>query len=792
MRAILMLPVQFALAYSHPPEWTVLNDTDFVGNNIAGSTKTGSLVECAQLCLSIAGCAAASWNGPQSKFKDNNCNLHCRGDNPSEDSGEVGILVNRTNLCVGPAPSPPGQIPHDLREAYERADLLYASNEAEVRYRPEIGNGFVATVVGSDTLFAAGVFNGKAQAKDPSHRAAIPAPLALQVDGQVTGAALDLRGGFYLRRYSLNARASAQIRFYAHRVRRSLLVAELSVMSTDRWLVPVKLSGGPTTPSSKDFTWKSTQRTIGGRDVVLWSGETIETESTTGNRTRVAVVIPNDLTGTITLDNGTSIAYVCAVRTSLESEDPEGDALADWRAADTAGPAVLSTTHREAWAELWESGLEVTGRADVSRAVNSSLYYMLSSVREDAVHSLSPGGLASNGYNGHTFWDCETWMYPSLVLWHPRIAASLLQYRVERVAEAEEKALSYKRGYTGAMFPWESAATGVEVCPTWASTGQLEQHITGDIAFATQQYWYASRNTSWLDSVFPSLLSKTADFWVSRVEMEGSTAHIRHVIPPDEYATADDSVYTNFVAQRNLVFAAEAASALGKQVDQRWLNVSAQIPILFDAKQGIHPEFSGYSGQKIKQADVVLLGFPLMMNMSEATRRADLDYYADRTDGNGPAMTWGMHAVGYLELGDAMKAASNFNRSFANAQPPFYVWTETPTGGAVNFLTGVGGFLQTTLFGLGGLRIHDDHLALNPSLIEGMTSVVVRGVHYRGTVFALSFTEDSMTLRVDKGHALAVADAAGKITCIAVGSSKTFSRGKARVRAGTCEELVVV
>jgi hypothetical protein len=40
------------------------------------------------------------------------------------------------------------------------------------------------------------------------------------------------------------------------------------------------------------------------------------------------------------------------------------------------------------------------------------------------------------------------------------------------------------------MFPWESGSTGSEVCPSWASTGQLEQHITGDVAFAAQQYWY--------------------------------------------------------------------------------------------------------------------------------------------------------------------------------------------------------------------------------------------------------------------------------------------------------------
>merc|ERR1711972_550554 len=116
-------------------------------------------------------------------------------------------------------------------------------------------------------------------------------------------------------------------------------------------------------------------------------------------------------------------------------------------------------------------------------------------------------------------------------------------------------------------------------------------------------------------------------------------------------------------------------------------------------------------------------------HMPSTARRADLEYYAERTDANGPAMTWGMHAVGFLEVGDFAQAASFFNRSFANAQEPFCVWTETPSGGAVNFLTGIGGFLQTALFGLTGLRIWPDHLALNPVLMEGTTSLVVRGVH---------------------------------------------------------------
>lgn len=595
MRVAYILLTTATATVSATPSWTTLKDTDFPGNNIGGSAKTDTVEACAQLCLSTWTCASASWNGPESTYKDNNCNLHCRGDNPSKSTGEFGVLINGTNLCG--LPPPPHKVPDDWLAAYRHGDLLYTTDEAGVKYRPEVGNGFVASVVGSDKLFVAGVFNG--HALDPSHRAEVPAPLALALDGQVTGAALDIRGGNYRRQYSINAQATAQLRFYAHRSRPSLLVADLSVDSNLGSSVTVQISGGGTlNPQSKDFAWNVTQQTVSGIDVIVWSGETLKAELPTSAKTRVAVVLPRNMSGPTTLANGSSKTFVVAVRTSLESEDPNAAALKDWEAAMVAGGSKLYAEHSSAWDKMWESGLEVSGRMDVARAVNSSLYYILSSLREDAVYSLSPGGLASNGYNGHTFWDCETWMYPSLVLWHPNLAASLLQYRVNRVDEAKQKALSYNKGYVGAMFPWESAATGAETCPTWAATGQLEQHITGDIAFAVQQYWYATHNASWLDEVYPSLLAETAKFWVSRVEKSDSQAHIRHVIPPDEYATGDDSVYTNFVAQRNLIFATEAATALGKTVDPSWLKVSEEIPMLFDTKLGIHPEFQGYHGQK--------------------------------------------------------------------------------------------------------------------------------------------------------------------------------------------------
>jgi len=108
--------------------------------------------------------------------------------------------------------------------------------------------------------------------------------------------------------------------------------------------------------------------------------------------------------------------------------------------------------------------------------------------------------------------------------------------------------------------------------------------------------------------------------------------------------------------------------------------------VLFDQERGIHPEYEGYTNETIKQADVILLGFPLMYNMTKQVRQNDLEFYSAVVDQqNGPAMTWSMTAIGYLELSPSNSsflsiANSYFQRSYANAHSPFYVWTETPTG----------------------------------------------------------------------------------------------------------------
>jgi hypothetical protein len=76
----------------------------------------------------------------------------------------------------------------------------------------------------------------------------------------------------------------------------------------------------------------------------------------------------------------------------------------------------------------------------------------------------------------------------------------------------------------------------------------------------------------------------------------------------------------------------------------------------------------------VKQADVVMLGFPLLWSMPDDVRQNDLIHYETVTNPNGPAMTWGIFSTGWLDLGNFSTADQLFNKSYASyAHEPFKV-----------------------------------------------------------------------------------------------------------------------
>jgi hypothetical protein len=208
-------------------------------------------------------------------------------------------------------------------------------------------------------------------------------------------------------------------RWYAHRALPSVLVMEVAVVASAS--APPRAGGGvyvvlalanAAGPPSPDFNF-TTVPAAPGAPFTAVAGWTQGTECPPGAcgavvtaPFRVAVLttpLPASL-GIDAADAGRAVAFLTVIRTSIETPAAAvvDAAAADFAAAlDLAAAGTLRATHVAEWAAtVWASGFSVD-RLDVARAVNTSLYSIVSSLRADRPFSTSPGGLANDGYNGH-------------------------------------------------------------------------------------------------------------------------------------------------------------------------------------------------------------------------------------------------------------------------------------------------------------------------------------------------------------------------------------------------------
>jgi trehalose/maltose hydrolase-like predicted phosphorylase len=416
--------------------------------------------------------------------------------------------------------------------------------------------------------------------------------------------------------------------------------------------------------------------------------------------------------------------------TSAHNADPLNEAERLTMFAKLEGVNRLIQYHNNAWDELWKSDIKVEGDNQAQQDVHSMLYHLYSFSRAGTSYSPSPMGLSGLGYNGHVFWDADLWMYPALLVLHPEIAHSLVEYRFERLTEAKRNAFAH--GYKGAMFPWESADSGVEETPVWALSGPFEHHITADVALAAWNYYCVTQDKDWLREKGWPILSATADFWASRVERNG-TGHydIKDVVAADEWAeNVDNNAFTNAAASANLKAATAAAKLLGLKADPDWEVVAQNIPVL-KFPDGVTREFATYNGEGIKQADVNLLAYPLKTITDPAQIKKDLEYYETRIPNEGtPAMTQAVFALLYSRLGDGNKAYHFFKDAYEpNLNPPFRVIAETKGGTNPYFATGAGGIIQAMLMGFGGLDITPNGIVqIKSKLPANWKSVTITGV----------------------------------------------------------------
>jgi len=373
-----------------------------------------------------------------------------------------------------------------------------------------------------------------------------------------------------------------------------------------------------------------------------------------------------------------------------------------------------------------------------------------------------------------------------VVAMDPAAGAAMIRYRLRRLDAARARARA--AGLRGARFPWESAASGADVTPGSGRlggqqvpilTGQLEEHITADVA------WAAAHYASWTGLGSPAagpLLAHTARYWASRCRLDAAgRAHIDGVTGPDEYhERVDDNAFTNVMARWNLRAGAAAAARAGiaPAEARRWRELADRLADGYDPATGRYEQFAGYfalepllisdvaappvaadlllgrdrvaRSQLIKQPDVLMLHHLVPGQVEPGSLGPNLDYYDPRT-AHGSSLSPAITASLLARAGRPDEALAMLRMARALDLDDL-----TGMTGAGLHMANLGGVWQAVVAGLAGVRVRAGALTLDPQ-IPGAWD----GLHLRfgclGRNIRLDITHDRTQISADAPLAVALA-----------------------------------
>jgi alpha,alpha-trehalose phosphorylase len=435
--------------------------------------------------------------------------------------------------------------------------------------------------------------------------------------------------------------------------------------------------------------------------------------------------------------------------------------------------------------EFWAGAdVDVDGDPEVQQAVRFGLFHILQAGARAERRPIAAKGLTGPGYDGHTFWDTETFVLPVLTYTQPSAAADVLRWRHMVLPEARQRAADL--GLAGASYPWRTIR-GQECSGYWPA-GTAAFHVNADIADAVLRYVDATKDASFEREIGLELLAETARLWhkLGHHDSEGRF-RIDGVTGPDEYsAVTDNNVYTNLMAQQNLNAAADVCMRLTDEAARigvtdaeisAWRTAAATMMIPFDAKRGIHPQhenftehavwdFAGtppenyplllnypyfelYKKQVVKQADLVL-AMQLRGDAFTAEQKArNFSYYEKLTvrDSSLSACSQAVIAAetGHLDLAHdylAESALMDLQDRQRNTRDGLH-------------LASLAGTWIALVAGFGGMRIHQNGLTFRPQLPLGITRLVVR-IRYRERKLRLAITRDEAKYELLDGEPMTI------------------------------------
>lgn len=456
--------------------------------------------------------------------------------------------------------------------------------------------------------------------------------------------------------------------------------------------------------------------------------------------------------------------------------------------------------HRAEWEKRWDlSEVKIEGDDLAMEALNYSIYHLHSiAPRHSDNLSIAARGLSGQTYKGAVFWDTEMYMLDFFLFTEPRVAKSLLKYRIDTLEGAKKKAESY--GYKGAFYPWESQEGGYDACsdynvvdvftkrPIRTYFKDKQIHISSAIVYGIMKYVDYTGNVDLLLEGGIEVIIECARFYydllVKRVHLERYELH--DVVGPDEYhERVNNNAYTNRMAKYTFDSAVQVILLL-PQIDKelnvklsqqfdltdllhRFQDAASKIYIPQpDERSQIIEQFDGYDRLEdvsleelrgrlldekeywggaygiatqtkiIKQADLVTMLNLFSNEYSDEILLKNWHYYEARTE-HGSSLSASMYAMLACKCHMPDKAYPFFIKSAtADLRGGGKEWAGLIYIGGTHPASS-GGAYMTAVEGFGGIYHENGQIKARPNLPANWDSMSFK-VIYRGDLYQIDIS----------------------------------------------------
>ncbi len=449
------------------------------------------------------------------------------------------------------------------------------------------------------------------------------------------------------------------------------------------------------------------------------------------------------------------------------------------------------------WEKHWEDAdivIEGENQAANQQGIRFAIFQLTQTYHgASEKHNVGAKGLTGEFYNGHAFWDTESFCLPYYLFTDPKAARSLLEYRYHTLGAAKRRAAMLD--CNGACYP-VATINGDEACTLWQHASLQFQTDTA-IAYAIRHYALVTGDKAFLYEKGIRMLVEICRFLATRGGYSAKTGEFGYfgVMGPDEFhMMVNNDCYTNYMSKATFLYALEALDAMKKDAPEsysfilkdmgieggelaQWKCYANSMRIPQDKEKGVFEQHDGYfllphidvnaipreefplyhhwsydriyRTDMIKQPSVLMMLFLYASRFDIDTKRVNYEFYEPRTI-HESSLSPSVHSVLACELGKSGEAMNFFE--FATRLDLDDYNRNTREG---LHTTSLAAAWLNIVYGFGGMRSDDTRISLNPVLPEGWTGYSFV-LNINGSRLSVRVGENGVELSVTRGVPLSL------------------------------------